>query len=433
MTADQTAAAVAGPTVAAVAGATVAAVAGATVGAVAGATADLPAAVVAGMNADLTVAVVGAGIIGRNHVAAIQRIPELRIVAVVDPVTPAATALAATIPSAPPCFADLDEALSTVKPQLVVICTPSGQHVAQALSALAAGAHVIIEKPLDVSVAHARPLLTAAESAPGQVVSVISQHRFDPATVAISAALAEGRFGRLTSAVATVPWWRGQDYYDSAGWRGTLALDGGGALMNQGVHTLDLLLHFLGRPVSVFAYTGRLAHTGIEVEDVLVAALRFECGALATLHATTAAYPGSGVRLQLHGSQGTAILHDDQLESATFATPPPHLPASAGAAPAVPSEPEPAVAPASPPGSSSTSDAASTTGLPDAEPFGAPKPKDNFVIGHLRQYQDIVEAIRTGRPPGVGVGDAFLALAVVEAIYESARTGQPVAIEEITR
>ncbi|MEV6846854.1 Gfo/Idh/MocA family oxidoreductase [Actinoplanes sp. NPDC051411] len=344
--------------------------------------------------AALTVAVVGAGIIGRNHAAAILRIPSLRIVAVVDPITTAATRLAATIPSEPGCFASLGEALAETKPQVVVICTPSGQHVEQALEALAAGAHVVIEKPLDVSVAQARPLVEAARSAPGQVVSVISQHRFDPATVAVSSAIGAGRFGRLTSAVATVPWWRGQDYYDSAGWRGTLALDGGGALMNQGVHTLDLLLHFLGRPVSVFAYTDRLAHTGIEVEDVLVAVLRFQSGALATLHATTAAFPGSGVRVQLHGSQGSAVVHDDQLESASFAEP---------------------------------------GELAEAEPLGTPKPEDNFVVGHLRQYADIVEAILTGRPPGVGVEDAFLALTVVEAIYESAGSGQPVSIDGVTR
>jgi UDP-N-acetyl-2-amino-2-deoxyglucuronate dehydrogenase len=349
------------------------------------------------MTDELTVAVVGAGIIGRNHANAILRTPGLRIVAVVDPVTAAAADLAATLPSAPICYASLTDALVSAKPEVVVICTPSGQHVGQALEALAAGTHVVIEKPLDVSVARARPLLAAARSAPGRVVSVISQHRFDPSTVAIRSAIDAGRLGRLTSAVATVPWWRGQDYYDSAGWRGTVALDGGGALMNQGVHTLDLLLHFLGRPVSVFAYTDRLAHTGIEVEDVLVAVLRFETGALATLHATTAAYPGAGVRIQVHGSGGSAVLRDDQLEYAALSDP-----------------------------------ATVATDLPGAEPFGSPKPADSFVVGHLRQYEDIVDAIRVGRAPGVGVEDGFLALAVVEAIYESAKTGQPVLIDGVS-
>jgi UDP-N-acetyl-2-amino-2-deoxyglucuronate dehydrogenase len=380
------------------------------------------------MTDELTVAVVGAGIIGRNHVAAMLRIPRLRIVAVVDPITPAATRLAGTIPSAPANFASLGEALATTKPQVVAICTPSGQHVEQAMEALATGAHVVIEKPLDVSVAQARPLVDAARAASGQVVSVISQHRFDPSTVAVRSAIDSGRFGQLTSAVATVPWWRGQDYYDSAGWRGTLALDGGGALMNQGVHTLDLLLHFLGRPLSVFAYTDRLAHTGIEVEDVLAAVLRFESGALATLHATTAAFPGSGVRVQIHGSRGTAVLNDDQLESASFAE------VSEDADPAgVASVPKSEPAEAVPPGSSSASGPASSAVLPGAEPFGTPKPVDNFVVGHLRQYEDIAEAIATGRPPGVGVEDGFLALSVVEAIYESAKSGQPVPIDGVSR
>ena len=150
---------------------------------------DAHSAALPGSSAELTAAVVGAGIIGRNHVNAMLRIPGLRIVAVVDPITPAATGLAASIPSAPDCYADLDEALIAAKPQLVVVCTPSGRHVEQALAALAAGAHVVIEKPLDVSTARARPLLAAARSAPGQVISVISQHRFDPATVAIRAAI----------------------------------------------------------------------------------------------------------------------------------------------------------------------------------------------------------------------------------------------------
>jgi UDP-N-acetyl-2-amino-2-deoxyglucuronate dehydrogenase len=183
------------------------------------------------------------------------------------------------------------------------------------------------------------------------------------------------------------------------------------------VHTLDLLLHFLGRPVSVFAYTDRLAHTGIEVEDVLVAVLRFESGALATLHATTAAFPGTGVRLQVHGSAGTAVLRDDQLEYAALADP---------------VRPSGSVSSASPPGSSSVAVGAPDSDLPGAEPYGAPKSADHFVVGHLRQYEDIVRAVLEGRSPAVDVEDGFLALSVVEAIYESANTGRPVPIDGVS-
>nr|WP_296072451.1 Gfo/Idh/MocA family oxidoreductase [uncultured Actinoplanes sp.] len=331
----------------------------------------------------LSVALAGAGIIGRNHVAAISRLDSLRIIGIADPDTRAASALAATIPGPPGVYGTLRELLARTPADLVVICTPSGQHVSQALEAVAAGAHVVIEKPLDVTVEACRPLIGAGR--PGQVVSVISQHRFDPATAAVAAAVADGTLGTLTSAVASVPWWRSQEYYDSAGWRGTLALDGGGALMNQGVHTVDLLTHLMGVPSEVFAWTGLVAHEGIEVEDVAAAVLRFPSGALATLHATTAAYPGTGVRLAVHGTRGSAVLDDDQLVYASF---------------------------------------------PGARP-PSPPPDDAFVRGHLRQYEDILDAIARGRPPAVGVGEAVEALAVVEAVYRSAATGRPVALKEI--
>jgi UDP-N-acetyl-2-amino-2-deoxyglucuronate dehydrogenase len=334
------------------------------------------------MSADLSVVIVGAGVIGANHAAAVQRHPRLRIVALVDALPAAAQALAGRLETPPAVYEDLATALAEQKPQIVVICTPSGQHVSQALTAVRAGCHVVVEKPLDVSVERARPLLGAA--APGQVVSVISQHRFDPATVAVAGAIAAGELGTLTSAVASVPWWRPQSYYDSAGWRGTMALDGGGAVMNQGVHTVDLLLALLGRPTEVFAWTGRVAHQGIEVEDVAAAVLRFGSGALATLHATTAANPGLGVRLQVHGDAGSAIIQDDELEYLGTAPVPP-----------------------------------------------APRPADGFVAGHLRQYEDIVDAIESGRPPAVGVEDGLLAVAVVEAVYRSAGLGRPVTLEEI--
>lgn len=329
----------------------------------------------------LTVGLAGAGIIGRNHVAAIRRLGSLEITGIADPVTSAATELAGTLPHAPATYASLSDLLSAGVPDVVVICTPSGQHVEQALLAVRSGAHVVVEKPLDVTVEACRPLIGAA--APGQVVSVISQHRFDPATVTVAQEIADGTFGTLTSAVASVPWYRSQEYYDQASWRGTLALDGGGAVMNQGVHTVDLLVHLMGVPAEVFAWTGLVAHEGIEVEDVAAAVLRFPSGALATLHATTAAYPGTGVRLALHGTRGTAVIQDDLLEYASFPV------------------------------------------------FDTPRRDDSFVVGHLRQYADIVAAIEQGRAPAVGVPEAVEALAVVEAVYRSAATGRPVALKEI--
>jgi UDP-N-acetyl-2-amino-2-deoxyglucuronate dehydrogenase len=272
----------------------------------------------------------------------------------------------------------------------------------------------VVEKPVDVTITAAAPIASAAAAAPeGTLATVISQHRFDPASVIVHDALVAGRFGRITSAVATVSWWRSQDYYDSGAWRGTWELDGGGALMNQGVHTVDLLLWLLGTPVDVTAHTGLLAHERIEVEDTVAAVVRFESGALATLHATTAAYPGLSVRLQVLGDAGSAVIDDDRLRyfhSRELASA-----AAAGDAGV----------------SADRGDRADQTArvLPDdedADPTHGP-----MFTGHARQYRDIVEAIRTGRRPGVTLDDALLALATVQAVYESARTGAPVRVADV--
>jgi UDP-N-acetyl-2-amino-2-deoxyglucuronate dehydrogenase len=366
-----------------------------------------------GSGRPIGVAIVGAGIIGDNHAAAITHLPRLRIVAVVDPLAAASQRLADAVArdtgATPASHPALSAALAGGGIDLVVICTPSGSHVDIAEEALAAGRHVVIEKPLDASLPQARRFvrLAAEASARGQICSVISQHRFDPSSVAVSQAIVDGRFGRLTSAVASVAWWRGQAYYDSAGWRGTWELDGGGAVMNQGVHTVDLLLWFFGRPTEVFAHTATLAHQRIDVEDVTVATVRFASGALAVVHATTAAYPGLAVRLQVHGSRGSAVIHDDQLEYF-------HV---AATDPGVDDPKEPV----------NQADEV----VAAAELRGAPKSADSFVAGHLRQYRDIVDAIDRRRPPAVGVDEALLAMAVVRGIYLSATLGRPIAVDEI--
>ena len=357
-------------------------------------------------DATLNVAIVGCGIIGVNHARAIARHPNLAIVALVDSIAGAATGLADVVETGlsaarPAEFASLEEAFAATSIDLVVICTPSGLHVALAEEALAGGAHVVIEKPLDVSLPRARRIAELAADARkhGRVVSVISQHRFDPASVVVAAAAHGGGFGRLTSAVASVAWWRSQEYYDSGQWRGTWDLDGGGAVMNQGVHTVDLLVWFLGRPVEIFAHTALLAHERVEVEDVAVATVRFESGALAVIHATTAAAPGLSVRLQVHGSTGSAVIDDDQLE---------YFHAEGGA------------------------DGNQAASVVEADQLrGGRKTADDFAAAHLRQYIDVVDAIHSGREPGVRVEDALLSLAVVRAIYISATLGTPITLDAV--
>jgi UDP-N-acetyl-2-amino-2-deoxyglucuronate dehydrogenase len=343
----------------------------------------------------IRVAIAGCGIIGHKHAAAIVRHPRLCVAAVVDPVASASAGLADYVAGqtgvAPRRYETLTDALDGS--DLVAICTPSGLHGAAAEETLAAGKHVVIEKPVEASLSKARRLARLAADAEtrGLVCSVISQHRFDPASLAVERAIVDGGLGRITSAVATVPWWRGQEYYDSAQWRGTWEYDGGGATLNQGVHTVDLLVWLLGRPHDVFAYTARLAHERIEVEDVAVAVIRFSSGALAALHATTGAYPGLPVRLAVHGTRGSALIHDDQLE---FVHP-------------------------------------ATDVVPAEERYGSAKPDDAFVVGHLRQYTDIVTAIEQHRPASVDVHDGLVALAVVKAIYLSATLGRPIPVDNV--
>jgi UDP-N-acetyl-2-amino-2-deoxyglucuronate dehydrogenase len=364
--------------------------------------------------APLTVAIVGCGIIGLNHARAIARHPHLVITALVDAVPAAATALADQVVSElgihrPAEFETLPDALATVPVDVVVICTPSGLHVQLAEEALTAGRHVVIEKPLDVSMDRARRILELARAAEkkGLVVSVISQHRFDPASVVVARAAHDGTFGRVTSGLASVAWWRGQEYYDSGQWRGTWELDGGGAVMNQGVHTVDLLVWFLGKPVEISAQTALLAHERVEIEDIAVATVRFESGALGVIHATTAAYPGLSVRLQVHGDRGSAIIDNDQLEYFGAADPDAFDPTGASVA----------------------NQAAEL--VPAGEVRGGDRGPERFIDGHFRQYQDVVSAIEQHRAPGVTVEDAFTSLAVVRALYLSATLGRPVAFDEV--
>lgn len=373
------------------------------------------------------VALVGAGAMGTVHAAIASGIAELDVVAIVDP-SPGATARVANrLKTAgfrrPREYTALDEALRSPEIDLVVITTPSGLHVAQATMALDAGRHVILEKPLDVDLVRARLLADRASRAAkdGLVASVVSQHRFDAATAIVADAVKANAFGRLTTAIASTSWWRPQSYYDSAEWRGTWALDGGGALMNQGVHNVDLLLSFLGQPVEVSGQMALLAHTRIEVEDSVVATIRFESGALASVHATTAAYPGLFTRLHVMGSLGSAIIEDDLLtyfHAAEFPG------ADVGPMGLTTAE-----------GNTAQSRlgrlADRTCPLGFARP---PAPAGRYSLdptSHHLQYLDVVQAISSGTQPAVTVQHAYDAMTVIRSIYVSSTLHEPVQFSEV--
>ncbi|HEX7660674.1 MAG TPA: Gfo/Idh/MocA family oxidoreductase [Pseudonocardiaceae bacterium] len=354
----------------------------------------------------LRFAIIGAGVIGRTHAHAIHELaPRACLRLVVDEIPERARNLAVAQSGAGNTGTGPDdavehgvsasEAFAREDIDAVAICTPSGRHADLAIAALDAGKHVIIEKPIDVTVKAARRVADA-QARGSRTATVISQHRFDASSQVVRRAVTEGRLGRLTSGVASIAWWRSQDYYDSGDWRGTWELDGGGALMNQGIHTIDLLVWMLGEPVEVFARTACLAHDRIEVEDTAVATLLFANGALAVLHGTTAAHPGLTARLQVHGDRGSAVIDGDRLV---------YLRTADGGAEALPD-------------------------LGSVATAGS----DPSVLSqaHTDQYRDFLDAVELGRPPLVTVADGIRTLAVVRAIYASARTGKPVSLADQT-
>jgi UDP-N-acetyl-2-amino-2-deoxyglucuronate dehydrogenase len=339
-------------------------------------------------------ALVGAGVIGTHHGLVISQLSDrIQLVAVADTQFERAERLTAERGGRP--FASLTDALAAVDVDIVVVCTPTGRHGEVAIEALAAGKHLIVEKPAEITVARTDEIIDAQQKA-GTLVTVISQHRFDPATEITLAAIERGELGRLTSGIASIDWWRGQSYYDSGDWRGTWELDGGGALMNQGVHTIDLLVATMGRPVEVFAYTGTLAHERIEVEDVAVAVVRFDSGALGVLHATTAAYPGLSARLQVHGDRGSAVIDNDQL--AFFHTT------------------APGVAPDERLMGTTSERAVPTAGSDPGQLSDA----------HRLQYLNFLGALDGTERLRVDLETNRQSIGVITGAYESARTGRPV-------
>lgn len=287
----------------------------------------------------------------------------------------------------------------------VVVCTPSGTHADVGVRALRAGKHVLVEKPVDVRLDAADRLLDAAQGS-GLALGVVSQHRFDPAVRLVKSAVDGGRFGKLTSLVVELPWWREQSYYASGSWRGTPDLDGGGALINQAVHLVDLAQYLAGPVAEVAAHTGLLAHHDIDVEDVASASLRFAEGALGVLLATTAAYPGRTARLAVHGDRGSAVIDNDELIYFHAAR-----------------EGERAAAYGA---FGAGNQAADVLPPQRAEPV---RDQGGLLYGpHRDQLADFCAAVREGRPPLADGDGARRALEVVTAVYASARTGAPVRI-----
>lgn len=342
--------------------------------------------------------IIGAGVIAQTHAEAIAAIPGARLVAVTDVAPESAGAFAERHGCA--AEPDLGALLARDDIDVVSVCVPSGRHAEVGTQAAAAGKHLVVEKPIDVTLAAADQLIVAARAA-GVVMTVISQHRFDAGLVELRRLLDQGALGRLVVGGASTKWYRSQGYYDSAAWRGTWALDGG-SLMNQGIHYADLLRWSMGPLAEVTAVCTTQAHQ-VEVEDTALAILRFASGAVGTIAASTAVFPGFAQRLEVSGTGGTVVIEDGEIVHRAFAA---ELPDPGYRGHRV----------------------ATSAGLPGAAANAA----DLATSSHAAQIADLLAAIDEGREPSVTAADGRAALEVVCAVYESALEGRAVVLPAVS-
>lgn len=351
------------------------------------------------MPGKLGFAIVGCGMIARFHVRALAEVPGATLAALVTRNPASANKLIEEtgIPAVP-IFTSLTEALKHPGVDVVIITTPSGAHLEPAVEAARAGKHVVVEKPLEITPERCDAIIEACVENGVQLCTIFPS-RFHDANITLHDAVAAGRFGRLTLGETTCKWWRSQAYYDDGGWKGTQALDGGGALMNQAIHNVDLLLWMMGDVAKVAGFTATLAHERIEVEDTAVAALTFKSGALGVIQATTSVHPGLPKTIAIHGDRGSAVIEQEDILRWEFQPPTPH-----------------------------DDEVKTRFAQKIGVSGGASDPKAISFQGHARQLADFVDAINSKRAPKVDGREGRKAVALICAIYESMRTGRIVTL-----
>jgi predicted dehydrogenase len=351
----------------------------------------------------LGVGIIGCGMISRFHARALTEIPGTRLVAVLDQIPAAAQKFQKDVQDewkircdiAP----DLDTLLKRKDVDMVIITTPSGNHMEPAVAAAQAGKHVVAEKPLEVTVERCDRIIEACEKNKVKLCTIFPS-RFGDANRELKAAVVAGRFGRLTLGETTCKWWREQSYYDQGGWRGTWALDGGGALMNQAIHNVDLLLWMMGDVTHVMGFTSTLAHERIEVEDTAVACLRFKNGALGVIQATTSVWPGFPKTIAVHGDQGSVVIEQDDLLRWEFKA-------------------------ARPDDAAMRQRFAQKVGASG----GSSNPAAISHVGHARQLADFVDSILSNRAPLVDGPEGRKAVEVILSVYAATRSGRQVELK----
>ena len=334
--------------------------------------------------------IIGCGNIAPIHAEAISNVRGAKLVAVADVVELNANRLGQQYSAE--VYSDYHEMIERDDIHAVSLCVPSGLRAEIAEVCAKAGKHILAEKPLEVSMKRINRIIAAADAA-GVKLACIFQNRFADGAIRVRKAIDQGRFGRLVLGDAYIKWYRSQEYYDSGSWRGTRKLDGGGALMNQGIHQIDLLLWFFDEPASVQAQTSLVGHKGLEVEDLACAVVKFKNGAMGVIEGSTAIWPGHPARVEVHGTEGSAILEDGQLRFWEFKS---ETRADKRIREAIAKE--------------------SVLGA------GASDPMANVTSeGHRRQIQDFVRAIKEDRAPTLDGREGARSVALIEAIYKSAR------------
>lgn len=336
--------------------------------------------------------VIGLGSIAGHHIKSITELNDCKLVAVSSRNGSKLQGIANQHDGIA-TYTDYHQLVKNPEVDVVCICTPSGSHLEPALAAADAGKHVITEKPLEITVERGMKMIQACEKA-GVKLACIFQNRYSPDYQQLYEAVKQGVFGKPVLGNAYVKWFRDQQYYDANDWRGTIKGDGGAALINQSIHTIDLLLNSMGPVKSVFGKTKTLAHD-IEGEDLGVAILEFESGALGTIEGSTAIYGGYPERLEIHGAAGNVILEGGKIidwrsETGT------NLP--------------------------STASGQTSTGSADPMAIG--------YESHKKQISEIVRHIINNEEPTVNGHEGLKSVALIEAIYESAKSGEQVILNK---
>lgn len=343
--------------------------------------------------------IIGLGMIAEFHFQAIQAIPGCSFIGGYNHTPEKCSAFCQSHGGI--AYPSLDALLADPAIDIVTICTPSGSHLESAIAAAHAGKHLIIEKPLEITAERCDQILRVAEKN-GVKLATVFPSRFHKSSQLIKEAIRQGRFGRIVLADAQIKWYRSQAYYDSATWRGTWEFDGGGALMNQGIHAIDLLQWFMGPADEVAAYTTTLAHERIEVEDTAVASLKFSNGALGIIEASTAAYPGFLKKLEICGSKGSVVMEEESITKWEFAE---ELPED----------------------KQIRADLSNNTHTGG----GSGDPKAISFEAHRMLFSAFIESIIKDGPFDLGGSEGRKSVQLIESIYQSARLGKPVLLGSV--